>query len=107
MTSIHVAKANDLFRTTMITTPWHKVMLTQSVSCSSNRETIVTAVRAFKKFTKGNDPYGQHDFGEVEVKGEKYYFKIDYLDKNLEFGLDPLGPEQVVRVLTIMHVSDY
>lgn len=35
------------------------------------------AVRAFDAFTGDNDPWGEHDFGAIEVEDEKVFFKID------------------------------
>jgi hypothetical protein len=43
-----------------------------------------------------------------EVKGRRYFFKVDYYDKSLEFGSeDPADPAQTTRVLTIGEASDY
>jgi hypothetical protein len=69
---------------------------------------VMAAVRTFSTFTEDNDPYGEHDFGAVEVAGEKLFWKIDYYDQNGE-GLspDPANPELTVRVLTIMLASEY
>ncbi len=54
-------------------------------------------------FTEDNDPYGEHDFGGVELEEQTVYWKIDYYDQSLE-GLSPApaNPELTVRVLTIM-----
>jgi hypothetical protein len=54
------------------------------------------------------DPYGEHDFGNFEVAGQKFFFKIDYYDPNLEFGSeDPGDPQKTTRVLTIMLAEEY
>lgn len=101
-----IAKANDLFRTTMIQTPRHRVMLTSGVAQGLNREKVISAVMAFNNFTKENDPYGEHDFGKVIVDDEAYFWKIDYYDEKYEYGGDPKeGP--VSRVLTIMLANEY
>ena len=35
--------------------------------------TILQAVAKFDTFDKSNDPYGEHDFGAVEVEGERLF----------------------------------
>jgi hypothetical protein len=65
-------------------------------------------VRLFDKFDPDNDPHGEHDFGGVELKGRKLFWKIDYYDKALEYGSDdPADPGQTTRVLTIMLAEEY
>ena len=69
---------------------------------------VVSLVRRFDGFNEDNDPYGEHDFGMVEFKGEKYFWKFDYYDQNLEFGSpDPSDTTQTTRVLTIFLSSEY
>ena len=69
---------------------------------------ISTAIIAFDDFTKDNDPFGEHDFGGVEVLGEKVVWKIDYYDRSIETGsLDPTDESVTHRVLTIMLASEY
>ena len=34
-------------------------------------------VRAFAAFTPDNDPYGERDFGSLEVDGRRLFWKID------------------------------
>ena len=66
------------------------------------------AVRTFDAFTDDNDPWGEHDFGSIELDGEKVFFKIDYLDLNLEAGSEnPANESGTHRVLTIMLASEY
>ena len=68
----------------------------------------IKAVRAFKDFSEENDPWGEHDFGAVEVDGEKVFFKIDYYDLSLKQGSEnPANEGCTHRVLTIMLPSEY
>ncbi len=100
-----IAKRNDLLRTTFMT---GKVLLTHGVQNSVDKEEIITAVREFNDFNDDNDPYKEHDCATFEVNKSKYIFKIDYYDKNYEYGIDPHEePEKVHRVLTIMCASEY
>lgn len=69
---------------------------------------LVDAVRGFMAWDAGNDPYGEHDFGAVLLDGENYFFKIDYLNKSADGGSEnPADPAVTLRVLTIMHSSEY
>jgi Protein of unknown function (DUF3768) len=57
-------------------------------------------------FDPDNDPYGEHDFGAVEVKGTRVFFKIDYYD--LCFASpDPADENVTRRVMTIMLAEEY
>lgn len=106
ITKKQIAQENDTFRTTFLPSPAHKIILTESVYNSEYRENIITAVREFNKFTKANDPHGEHDFGKVTVKNTDYFFKIDYYDLGFELGGDPYN-EKVGRLITIMEASEY
>jgi hypothetical protein len=44
---------------------------------------ILEAVARFDRFDEDNDPYGEHDFGALEIEGERLFFKIDYYDQSL------------------------
>ena len=66
------------------------------------------AVRSFDAFSDDNDPWGEHDFGAVEVSGEKVFFKIDYYTPDLTTGSEnPANEGETHRVLTIMLASEY
>lgn len=68
---------------------------------------LLKRVREFDAFTRGNDPWQEHDFGEVLVNGERYFWKIDAYDLNLEFASpDATNPALTVRVLTLMTAMD-
>jgi len=94
-----VAQKNDLFRQTFIGC---KVVMTEGVAHSSDRENVIGAVRSFAKFSEDNDPYQEHDFGSLEINGTIYFWKFDYYDDNYE-----LYQEDGNRVLTIGRMDEY
>lgn len=66
------------------------------------------AIAAFTEFDAGNDPYGEHDFGAVEVQGQRIFWKIDCYDKDETYASpDPADPGVTSRFLTIMLASEY
>jgi hypothetical protein len=68
----------------------------------------IKVVRSFDAFNDNNDPWGEHDFGAVEVAGEKVFFKIDYYTPDLTAGSENPANEGIThRVLTIMLASEY
>lgn len=68
----------------------------------------VEAVRTFDAFSEDNDPWGEHDFGSVEIEGENVFFKIDYYNSDCTAGSEYPANEGVThRVLTIMLASEY
>lgn len=68
----------------------------------------IEAVRRFDDFNQDNDPYGEHDFGSLNVAGHSLFWKIDYYDPSLTFGSsDPANPAVTRRVLTVMLASEY
>ena len=65
-------------------------------------------MRRFDSFDPDNDPHGEHDFGEVEVGGLRFFWKIDAYDRALLGGSpDPANPAVTTRVLTIMRADEY
>jgi hypothetical protein len=65
-------------------------------------------VQRFAEFNGNIDPHGEHDFGSFEVAGEKFFWKIDYYDRDMMFGSeDPADPDKTTRVLTIMLAHEY
>lgn len=69
---------------------------------------VILAVMTFDAFTPDNDPYGEHDFGSLEVADQRVFWKIDYYDVSLECGSpDPADISVTRRVLTIMLASEY
>jgi len=69
---------------------------------------LLSKVRTFESFENDSDPHGEHDFGSIEANGEKYFWKIDYYDKTMEFGSpDPSDTKVTTRGLTITRADEY
>ncbi len=102
-----IARLNDALRRNGI---GGKVLITVSVQqlSSSLRGQLITAISMFENFCEDNDPHGEHDFGQIELEGTKYFWKIDYYDENYE-GLspDPLDMSVTRRVMTVMRADEY
>ena len=105
-----VRALNDALRRNLFTPTQNKVYYTAGVSAlkDDDRFALLSEVQCFEDFNESNDPYGEHDFGAVKFHGEKYLFKIDYYDNNLEYhSPDKSDPKQTCRVLTIMRADEY
>ncbi len=105
--SEEIRQLNDTFRKTFL---GGKVVMTQGVKSLGKEKIakIFEAVKCFEDFSEGNDPYQEHDFGRIEIFEKIIYWKIDYYDKNLEFGSEnPADPEVTTRVLTVMLAEEY
>ena len=98
---------NDSLRTSLA---GGSVMLTRAVAAlgaEAQRE-ILEAVRRYDEFDADNDPYGEHDFGAVEIKGTRIFFKIDYYDLDCAFASPDASDENLTRrVMTIMLAEEY
>ena len=67
----------------------------------------MSAVREFGTFDEDNDPYGEHDFGEIELGGDNYFFKINYYAPDLKSGAGDAALPETARVLTITCGDEY
>lgn len=102
-----IAQLNDLLRHTFLT---GRVVLTPGVQelPAETREQIWSRVRCFDDFDLGNELYGERDFGAFDLKGESYFWKIDYYDTDFQYlSPDPADPKLTRRVLTIMRADEY
>ena len=102
-----IQRLNDALRQTFA---GGRVMMTDGINALPDdvKAKVLSAVRSFSDFTEDNDPHKEHDFGSLEVNGEKFFWKIDYYDKSMEYGSeDPADPAVTTRVLTIMLASEY
>ena len=98
---------NDAFRRTFV---GGAVMVTQGVEAMplDQRRSHLQKVRNFEAFSEDSDPHGEHDFGAVDDAGERFFWKLDYYDRNMEFGSpDPTDPAVTTRVLTNMRADEY
>jgi hypothetical protein len=106
-TEDRIRNLNDAFRSSFV---GGVVTLTDGVNSlhAEVKEEVLKRVREFNRFTQDNDPHGEHDFGSFEIVGKSFMWKIDYYDKNVEFGSeDPADAARTTRVLTIMLAEEY
>lgn len=102
-----IRELNDQLRKSLL---GGRILMTHGVSALSSEQTVelLTAVKAFDDFSEDNDPYGEHDFGSIDLHGTKYFWKIDYYDPSMTYGSeDATDPSKTVRVLTIMLAEEY
>jgi Protein of unknown function (DUF3768) len=98
---------NDDFRRTFV---GGAVMITAGVDALpvEQRRSLLQKVRTFEAFSEDNDPHGEHDFGAVDEAGVRYFWKLDYYDRDMTMGSDdPADPAVTTRVLTIMRADEY
>jgi Protein of unknown function (DUF3768) len=105
--SVRIRELNDLLRSTFT---GGRVVMTQGVAALLEYELaqLLEKVRRFDEFSKDNDPYGEHDFGSLQLAGQTYFFKVDYYAPDMDGGSeDPADPTKTTRVLTIMRADEY
>jgi Protein of unknown function (DUF3768) len=68
---------------------------------------ILEMVATDTTFTEANDPHREHDFGKLEFRGRRVFWKIDYYaDDSMTCGAE--APEEAAyRVLTVMWAEEY
>jgi uncharacterized protein DUF3768 len=96
-----VAQLNDEFRRRGF-----GVTVTRGVRAIEDLPGLMRAVREFDSFNRGNDPYGEHDFGSILWGDATVLWKIDYYDQALRGWEDPMS-RHCRRVLTVMLASEY
>ena len=80
-----------------------RVTITAGVQALGNVDAVLRQVQVFEAFTPDNDPYGEHDFGQITLEGTTFFWKIDYYDLDLHMhSPDPSNETVTARVLTIM-----
>ena len=102
-----IRELNDAFRRTLT---GGSLLITAGVMAfdATAQGRIIDAVRAFTAFDDGNDPWGEHEFGSIDVEGERLFFKIDYYDKTRAMhSTDATNPAVTERVMTIMLADEY
>jgi Protein of unknown function (DUF3768) len=87
-----------------------QVLITPTVQelPDEERTQLLHAVRTFDTFDADNDPHHEHDFGAIDLHGQKWFWKFDYYAPDMRMGSDdPSDANNTRRVLTIMHASEY
>lgn len=109
-----IAQENDLFRK-RIPGPHGKFCFSEGVdhflgedleTRKANTKKLFEALAEFNEFSPENDPYGEHDFGAFFAFGQKFYFKIDYVDPTDGSYMDP-KIQVPYRLMTILFPSEY
>jgi len=103
-----IRELNDAFR--MKAEGKGSIMVTPGVQALGEQamKDVMLAVKEFSDFSKDNDPWGEHDFGSLEMVGQKIFWKLDYYDLTLTAGSEnPANEAMTHRVLTIMLASEY
>ncbi len=106
-TSASIARLNDMLRTHGI---GGEVIATPGVTNLSHemRARVIIAIKEFNDFEEENDPHKEHDFGSVDIEGQRFFFKIDAYDPSYMFATeDPFHPNKTRRVMTIMRAEEY
>jgi hypothetical protein len=102
-----IRELNDGLRQTFIG-GW--VLVTEGVDTLSAelKAEVLQRVRSFDRFDRENDPRGEHDFGSFQIGRERFFFKIDYYNLEMDGGSeDPADPAKTTRVLTVMKAEEY
>lgn len=102
-----IRELNDTLRTTFT---GGILVMTRGVATLTlaTRLALLDRVQKFDAFDEGNDVHAEHDFGHVDLDGERYFFKIDYLDRSMESGSpDPSDPRVTKRIITLMRSEEY
>lgn len=105
--SERIRELNDIFRQTFV---GGRVVVTEGVDALSTqvKADVLQQVRHFDRFDRDNDPHGEHDFGNFEIEGERFFFKLDYYNLEMDGGSeDPADPAKTTRVLTVMKAEEY
>ncbi len=105
--SERVRELNDGLRQTF---SGGRVVVTEGVDALSAdiKAAVLQQVRQYDRFDRDNDPHGEHDFGNFEIAGARFFFKIDYYNLDMDGGSeDPADPAKTARVLTVMKAEEY
>ena len=65
-----IAALNDRARLTFMEC---RVTITAGVQALGNVDAVLRQVQVFEAFTQDNDPYGEHDFGQITLEGTTFF----------------------------------
>ncbi len=86
------------------------VMITQGVRAITGFDAAVlaAALANYSDFDSDSDQHGERDFGSTTLWGYDLLWKVDYYDKELQYGSDdPANPVVTHRVLTVLLASEW
>ena len=119
-----IARLNDMARQAMgVACTAVSTVGFRSLS-ASDQSRVRELIETFDAFDEDNDPHGERDFGTIYQLGdgrwtterprlrdderERVFWKLDYYDRDLQFGSeDAANPAVTRRVLTIMLSDEY
>ncbi|ABC90775.1 hypothetical conserved protein [Rhizobium etli CFN 42] len=107
--TLRIRQLNDQLRAFPFP-PRGEMVLTSGVAGLSGHDlgAVLHQVRTFDAFSADNDPHGEHDFGSFVHRSVRYFWKIDYCDRDKTYGSpDPADPAVTCRVLTVMRADEY
>jgi hypothetical protein len=112
-----VALLNDQMRAKLDSPAPNIVVMTQGILAMVDSNPILAIARQmelmfivanYSAFSEDNNPLGERDFGDFEWRGTRCYWKIDYYDRQTDYGSpDPSDPGVTCRVLTILRADEY
>ena len=101
-----IAALNDAFRSSFT---GGYVFLTEGVVALDERTShlLLRGVHTAQP-DPGDDPWGERDFGVLDIAGTRFFWKIDYYARDSEtLSPDPADPSVTRRVMTIMRANEY
>lgn len=107
--SLRIRLLNDQLRVFPFP-PLGEMLLTRGVAGlpADDLSEVLHRVRTFDAFDVHNDPHGEHDLGSFSHDGVRYFWKIDYFDRDKKYhSPDPADPDVTCRVLTVMRADEY
>lgn len=105
--SARIRALNDAFRRSG---RGGRVLMTAGVAALPTAEQLaaVDAVMRFEAFGRDDDPYGEHDFGAMQLGQRRLAWKIDTYDRSGRIhSPDPADPAVTLRVLTVMLAEEW
>ncbi|PVE49880.1 DUF3768 domain-containing protein [Rhizobium rhizogenes] len=106
---LRIRELNDRLRA-MPFAPHGQLLLTSGVADlpAGDIAAILRLVTTFDAFTLDNDPHGEHDFGAFTYGETRYFWKIDYYDRDRTYASpDPADPAVTSRILTVMRADEH
>ena len=119
-----IARLNDLARQAMGVACTAVATVGFRSLPEADKSQVRELIETYDAFDEDSDPHGERDFGAVYQSGdgrwttdrprvrdderERVFWKLDYYDRDLQFGSeDPANPAVTRRVLTIMLADEY